>query len=71
MSHYFELLEPAAEKALSPEHAALVSAAISLKRIADVMEKGSAFTFDVDSQFGQLTNLAWEMGRSFRGGTGQ
>lgn len=34
----FAALEPAAEAALSPEHAALCSIAISLKRIADALE---------------------------------
>ena len=54
-----QAMEPEAAAALSPEHAALVSIAISLKRIAD------AVTGDgVSNLHGPLTNLAWEVGNT-------
>lgn len=70
-----ELLEPEAlidvQPARDPGHfdaVSLRSAAISLKRIADVLERGAQF--DVHGQFHDITNLAWEAGRSFKQGAG-
>lgn len=47
--------------------------AISLKRIADALTDPDKrpeikLTFDVHDQHGGLTNLAWEMGKSFQAG---
>jgi len=64
-------LEPEAVAVCSDEYTAMVSIAISLKRIADVAEKGVGLTFDHDAHFHTLTNLAWEMGRSFKSGAAQ
>lgn len=49
---------------------ALASIAISLKRIADALEKPQVtMNYNVDGQFHDLTNLAYEMGKSFDRGT--
>ncbi len=50
-----------------------ISQAISLKRIADALEKITVapLTFDIEGQSAALNNLAWEMGMSFKSGAGR
>ena len=50
---------------VSMTKAVQISQAISLKRIADVLEKVP----DLSSLHGDITNMAWEAGRSFQAGT--
>jgi hypothetical protein len=48
----------------------LYSIAVSLKRIADNTQKVEVnITMDFSAMHGDITNIAWEAGRSFQHGT--
>lgn len=49
--------------------ACLPSIAISLKRIADAIEKQGLIISIPESLHNDLTTIAWEAGRSFKAGT--
>lgn len=53
-------MEAAADAALDPHHAALVSIAVSLKRIADRLD-----TVTDGMSFASLDNQLWQLGQTF------
>lgn len=55
---------------VSPEHL-LFSIGVSLRRIADALEKQEVTITIPDTLHGQITNMAWEAGQSFKSGNGR